>query len=104
MHELEKDRVDLEHFYKNFQLDMREAGRFLNKENLSQLARTNTAWKEIEHDVDYIEQYLGYELGPKNHMDFIHRNSASNAYYLWKAGQPIGNEMIASGKIRKSLG
>jgi len=104
LHELEKSRIDLTKFYRNFKEDMQEAGRYLNKENLSRLARKNSAWKKIQHDVDYVEQFLGEEIGPKTHTDFIHRNSASNTYHLWKAGESISEEMIVSGKLRKSLG
>ncbi|MDX9893728.1 MAG: phosphoenolpyruvate carboxylase [Patescibacteria group bacterium] len=101
---LKKQNIKLEKFYLNFRQDLIFAGRFLNKENLALLAKTNSAWREIQQDVEIIEKYLKVKLGPIKDSDFIHRNISSNVYYLWQSNRSIAAEIIESGKIRKSLG
>jgi len=101
---LSKKGIKLEKYYLNFKKDIFLAGRYLNKENLSQLAKKHQAWRQIQTDVEILENYFKTEFGPKTNEDFIHRNITSNIYYLWQAKKPIGKEIIESGKIRKSLG
>ncbi len=52
----------LEKYFVNLRHDLLQAGKFLNKENLKKLAKKNPAWKEVEEDVRFIENYLGTEL------------------------------------------
>ncbi|MFA6215647.1 MAG: phosphoenolpyruvate carboxylase [Patescibacteria group bacterium] len=101
---LAKEGINLEKYYLNFRKDIILAGRFLNKENLAQLAKAKPGWQEILEDVEIIESYLKTKLGPKSNSDFIHRNLSSNVFYLWQSKKPITAEIIESGKIRKSLG
>jgi len=101
---IEKTNLNLEQFYKNFRQDMILAGRYLNKENLSHLAKKGNGWSDIKKDVEIIEKILGIELGPKKNTDFLHRNITSSAFYLLRDNKPITKEIIESGKIRKSLG
>lgn len=104
LEQLAKKRINLQNYYLNFKKDIVWAGRYLNKENLAQLAKTKKAFLAVQKDVQLIEKYLKIELGPKKNSDFIHRNISSNVFYLWKAKKTISKEIIESGKIRKSLG
>jgi len=96
--------IDVEKYYINFKKDIIWAGRYLNKENLLQLAATKKAFRDIAEDVRLIEKNLKIKLGPKKNSDFIHRNITSSAFYLWKSKRLISKEIIESGKIRRSLG
>jgi len=99
-----KHNIKLEDYYLNFRKDIILASRYLNKENLNQLADSNRGWKGIKEDVEILENYLNIELGPKKNSDFIHRNISSNIFYLLKAKKSVTKEIIESGKIRHSLG
>ena len=94
----------MEKYYINFKKDILWAGRFLNKENLSQLAQQRLVWRDVEHDVELLERLLGAKLGPQKSDDFIHRNISSTAFHLWRADKPISSQIMESGKIRRSLG
>lgn len=96
--------IALEKYYINFKKDIIFAGRFLNKENLAELAKTKKVWRDIIEDVEIIEKHLKIKLGPKKNSDFIHRNISSNIFYLWKSKKSITKEIIEAGKLRKSLG
>ena len=104
LEQLKEKGIEIEKYYLNFKKDISWAGRYLNQENLNQLARTKKVWRDIQKDVELIEKYLKVRLGPKKNSDFIHRNITSNVFYLWKARKPIVKEIIEGGKIRKSLG
>jgi len=101
---LANKNIDLEKYYINFKKDIIFAGRFLNKENLAELAKNQKVWQDIVEDVEIIEKHLKIKLGPKKNTDFIHRNLSSNAFYLWRSKKSITKEIIESGKLRKSLG
>lgn len=97
-------KIDIEKYYINFRKDIILAGRYLNKENLERLSKKSIYWRQISQDVAFLENYLGQSLGPKENADYIHRNISSNIYFFWQAKKPISQDIISSGKIRKSLG
>ncbi|MGH7273246.1 MAG: phosphoenolpyruvate carboxylase, partial [Nitrospiria bacterium] len=94
----------LEHFYLHFREDMIEAGSYLNKENLAFLAKRHSAWEEIKKDIEYIEEYLQEELGPRKPDHFLHRNLVSSTYLLWKEGRDCTSHILEAAKIRRGLG
>jgi len=96
--------IDVEKYYVNLKKDLVLAGRCLNKENLEKLVKNKNGWSQIKKDIDFIEEILGITLGPKTDEDFMYRNHTSNFYFLWKNKASLSDEIIASGKIRKSLG
>lgn len=101
---LANTQINIEDYYINFKQDIIQAGQYLNKENLDALAHHNKAWKGVKEDVELIEKHLNIELGPKNTSSFMHKNITSKIYLLWKSKKSFTEEIIESGKIRKSLG
>lgn len=91
-------------FYKNLKIDLEFAGRYLNKKNLAHLASRSHAWKEVALDVALAEHHLGITFGPKDREDLMHQSITTSAYRRHRSRQPIAEEIIASGKIRRSLG
>ncbi len=94
----------LEKNYLYLKEDLKTAGNYLNKENLSLLARINPAWKAIQKDVRFIEEYLGESLGPRTAEEYIHRNHASNIFFLWRENKDLQEDIVKTALIRKSLG
>ena len=94
----------LELFYVNVRRDLLEAGTYLNKENLRFLIERSSAWQDVQDDIDAIEAYLGEELGPRTPEQFLHRNFASNSYFLWHAGREFSGPLLEAAKLRRSLG
>ncbi len=90
--------------YLNFEHDIKTAGYYLNKENLHFLVNDRKMWWEIEQDVRLIEEYFGWELGPRSLDHYFHRNSTSNIYFLRQDNKPLGKEIEWAAKWRKSLG
>ena len=95
---------DVEQFYTNLRHDLLEAGTYLNKENLRFLIQRSSAWQDVEADIVAIEDYLGEELGPRTPEHFLHRNFASNSFFLWHAGKDFSQPVLDAAKLRHSLG
>jgi phosphoenolpyruvate carboxylase len=94
----------LRQLYRNLEKDLILAGHFLNKENLSFLARRSPAWKEVQKDVAAIEKFLGRELGPETVEHYLHRNIVSSIYLLWESGKSSQDRILEAAKIRRSIG
>jgi phosphoenolpyruvate carboxylase len=94
----------IEKHYRNLRADFIHAGKYLNKENLNELARVIPAFKDVKRDVQEVENYLGTELGPIKTKHFIHRNLVSSIYLHSKEGEDFSDELEKAAAIRKSLG
>lgn len=99
-----KANLNLEKYYLNFRKDIILAGRFLNHGNLDKLALKNKHFSSIKKDVLLIEKNLNIKLGPKRKSDFKHQAISSIALKRWQQKKSITSQIIASGKIRRSLG
>lgn len=100
-----KSEGELVHqLYRCLEHDLRLAGRYLNKENLTAMAKRDKAWKAIQQDISYVEEYFGLTLGPTTANEYRHRNATSDIYYLSKQRKPITAAILQAGKLRRSLG
>ncbi len=104
LQQAQKNNLELEKFYHNFKKDLVLAGRFLNRKNLEELAKKNKSWRTVNQDVALIENILKIKLGPQSPADFRHRQITSKVLRLWRRHQPLDQAIIASGKLRRSLG
>ena len=59
------------------------AGRYLNKKNLSILAKENKVWSDIEEDIKEIEIYLGEEVAPLTKEEKKHLKTAQLKCTVW---------------------
>ena len=94
----------IEKHYKNLRADFIHAGKYLNKENLNDLAKKYPVFRDIKTDVQEMENYLGVELGPIRTKHFLHRNLASSIHLKSKARMNFLDELEKAAAIRKSLG
>ncbi len=93
----------IEDNYINLKEDLIFAGKFLNKDNLKKLSKQNKAWKEVEKDIKYIEEYLGEELEPTTEREIEHKKLTSKI--LNEKDDKIKHDLIVqSGILRRSLG
>lgn len=102
---LDKSEGELLHqIYRNIEHDLSVAGRFLNKETLAYLAKRQRAWRAIQTDIQFIEDYFGMKLGPKTAAEFLHRNATADIYFLSRQRQAIQSVVLTAGRLRRSLG
>jgi len=94
----------IEKHYINLRKDFIHTGKYLNKENLNDLAKKYPAFNDIKTDVQEVENYLGVELGPIKTKHFIHRNLVSSIYLKMKEKEDFSDELEKAALIRKSLG
>jgi phosphoenolpyruvate carboxylase len=94
----------MEKIYVNFKRDLIYAGRFLNKYNLAELEKINSAWSGIAEDIKIIENYLNAELVPWSNEDRIYTNLTGNALLKLKDKKDIGELVAQTGRYRRSLG
>jgi phosphoenolpyruvate carboxylase len=96
--------LDPERFYTNFKKDLVFAGRYLNKRNLAALSAHNKFFRAVETDIGILEHHFNMRFEPKTDDDLKHQELSATAYRNFRAGVSISNQIVASGKIRKSLG
>lgn len=97
----------VEQHYPALREDLKHAGKYLNRENLSLLAKKKNVFREIECDIDAIEKILEIELGPEKPHHLIHRNLTSSIYQRLMTGaskEGIQRDLIEAAVIRRSLG
>ena len=97
----------IEKHYPALREDLKHAGKYLNRENLSLLGKKKSVFREIERDIDAIEKILEIELGPEKPRHIIHRNLTSSIYQRLMTGGPkegIQRDLIEAAVIRRSLG
>jgi len=94
----------VEKLYLNIKRDLKNAGHYLNPENLDLLCEESDAWKEIREEIKIIEDFLGQKLGPTKHHHFLHRNFSSNIFRLMQQNEDISEDVLKAAKVRKSLG
>lgn len=94
----------IEKHYINLKKDLIEAGRFLNKTNLMDLAKTSGAWHEILENIEIIENYLGVQLGPKSDVEKKHGMLTEKIYRNINGKEEITEYIKQAAVLRKSLG
>lgn len=89
--------------YPGLARDTVAAGRFFNREALAVLAGKNSVWKEVEADVDSIEEILCIKLGPRTKAEVGHSRLASKLPQTRSASKKT--ELITEmAGLRRSLG
>ena len=76
----------------------------INKENLLKLSGKVSAWQEVREDVNYVEDYLGIELGPETPEEVEHVRLTSKIYKLLEDQKEMIYELTCAALLRKSLG
>ncbi len=97
----------IEKYYPALREDLRHAGKYLNRENLSLLAKKKPVFREIESDIDAIEKILEINLGPEKPHHILHRNLTSSIYQRLQSDknkEAITRDIVEAGIIRRSLG
>jgi len=106
LHEVKKAGLlpVVEELYLGFKENMRQAGRFLHKKSLNELAKGIPACCEIQKDVSYIEEYLGEELGPKT-SDEVEHGKLTEEVLATLPKNKLSPELLSQiAVLRKSLG
>jgi phosphoenolpyruvate carboxylase len=94
----------VEEFYTGFKENMRQAGRFLHKKSLNELAKGIPACRDIQKDVSYIEEYLGEELGPKTSDEIEHGKLTEDVLASLPKNKLTPELLSEIAVLRKSLG
>lgn len=90
--------------YVNLKSDLTTAGRYINYDNLKKLAASNKSWKLIQEDIELTSQILDLKLGPKSQNDFLHQNLTTSLLLQKNKKGVLGQLIVETGKLRKSLG
>ncbi len=97
----------VETYYPALREDLKHAGKYLNRENLSLLAKNKAVFREIERDIDAIEKLLEIDLGPEKPHHLLHRNLTSSIYQRVQSGgskAEISANIVEAATIRRSIG
>ena len=94
-------------FYPTLTSDMRQAGKYLNRENLEILTKKDSNWADVLTDIHQIQEILGMELGPQNPRHAIHRNLTSTILHRLDGEEDVmrtTRDIVEAAVIRRSLG
>lgn len=91
------------HFF-TLRSELIHAGKYLNIENLENLASRHSWARDILEDVTLCAQILHIEIGPQKDYHFLHRNLTSTIVLKKSLGLDFTEELVEAGMVRKSLG
>ncbi|MEK7633458.1 MAG: phosphoenolpyruvate carboxylase [Patescibacteria group bacterium] len=94
----------LEKYYLNIKKDLRQAGRFVQKDKLIKLANKSQIWKDILRDVLEIEKYLGEKLEPKTKEEKEHYILVEKLWIKLNSKKKYLKYLDRMAVLRKSLG
>lgn len=94
----------LEKYYVNIKEDLREAGRFLQKDELIKLANNSKIWKNVLKDVEEIEKYLGEKLEPKTKEEKEHSEIVKKLHEKINSKKRYQHYLNRLAVLRKSMG
>ncbi len=100
----DEDRALLGKYYKNFIADLKEAGRFLNWDNLIKLSRKSNGWLKIMQDIRDTEKLLEVKFGAVDMDGKEHSFVTSKLLSSKNNHKKVQKLIIQSGILRKSLG
>lgn len=83
--------------------ELERAGRYLNHDNLTSLAKQNSAWEDVQKDIATAEQYFGVKYGPRTKNEKAHKNLTSNVL-LSDDSETLSQLISETALLRKSLG
>ena len=91
-------------YYRYFKDDVREAGRYINRDNIETLARGNPAWRLVAEDIALAEKFLGALFAPKTTKELLHHSLTSQLLLQRKNKEAVSRLIVETGKLRRSLG
>lgn len=94
----------LEKYYLNIRQDLRKAGRFVQKDELTKLAKNSQVWNNILKDVEEIEKYLGEKSEPKTKEEKEHFEIVKKIHEKINSGKNYQSYLNQLAVLRKSLG
>ncbi len=94
----------LKSVYPNLSKDLEAAGRYFNADNLAALAKTNTAWQQIQDDISAVQAVLEIDLGPKTDDEKAHRKLTAAVLALRDDPAMLTEVIAKAAALRRSIG
>jgi phosphoenolpyruvate carboxylase len=95
----------LEKYYQGLKDDLVRAGRFVNKKNLANLAKSSTSWSEVLEDILKAEKYFDIEFAPETDNEKEHQKQTTKIYKLFKSGKKLSEALLTkTAVLRQSMG
>lgn len=91
-------------YYKHLKDDLMFAGHFLNRNNLSRLAKRKNYWQEVEKDIEFIESIMKIDLQPVDNIHLEHKAISDKIYDHIMEHKDISRLITYGGILRKSIG
>jgi phosphoenolpyruvate carboxylase len=89
--------------YKYLANDIVAAGRFLNRQNLATLAKSNPAWQDVQADIAAAETILGVKFEPVTKGEIEHQKLSSKLLNTTDTAE-LSKLIAKMGKLRRSIG
>ena len=99
-----EEAATLKKHYRYIKSDVVEAGRYLNRENLTRLASRNASWKLLNRDIQLAEDFFGVRFQAKSKDELLHQVLTSQLFLQRSESKEVARLMTETGKLRRSLG
>ena len=104
LRDLKPEQIELlRQEYANISSDFEKAGRYYNENNLEELIKQNSAWRDIKTDFEIAKKILEIQLGPKSSDEHAHKE-LSSALVSSKYQTEMTKLITEMAGLRKSLG
>lgn len=94
----------VQQYYKNLISDLLRAGRYLNKDVLTTLAKRSTSFGKILQDVESVEKTLNITLGADTEEEYMHKELTDIIHKKVVLDEPPFDLITEAAMLRKSLG
>lgn len=91
------------HFF-TMRHELKHAGKYLNWDNLKDLAAKEQWAADYLEDVRLCQEILGLELGPSKNHHLLHRNLTANILLKHRMEMDFADDLLEAAVLRKSLG
>lgn len=91
------------HFF-TLRWELEHAGKYLNRDNLNELAEKYSWAKDIQEDIRLCEEILNIKVGPHKDHHHLHKNLTSNILLKRKLNLDFSDDLLESALLRRSLG
>lgn len=98
------ERAVLNDIIPNLAEHVKQAGFYINKDNLLQLVKNNAAWRPILEDITLTETYFNTLLEPATIAQKSHIHATANVLLLRKNPAEMQRYIVDAALLRKSLG
>jgi phosphoenolpyruvate carboxylase len=94
----------IEKYYLNLRDDLTRTSRYVDTAYIQKRAKTSKTWQKLAEDVQGMEEYLGFKLGPVTETEQAHFKLVKKIQAGYRGKKPMTSTILKAAILRQSLG